>query len=98
MISSQGSAMAIPPAPLRTARRGKRNVGIAVSLLSGQVEEGIRLRQRQHQLLDVVARLLEGRLERDLGAGVTLVQRLAVTELDPVVGEAALGRIRRGDL
>src|ERR1700752_3565803 len=92
MISSHGRAMAMLPAPRRTALRFKRKLGIATDSLraAGVVEEFVGLGQREQELLHVVARLLERDLGGRRGAIVGRSQRLAVSVFQPVVGEAEL--------
>src|SRR6266540_6154694 len=98
MISSHGNPIAMVPAPLRTARRCRRNLVMRVSSsLGGPIQEAIGLRHRQQHLLDVVPGRLELRLDRLLVAGVRGVECPAVCELQPVCGEAIVRLFRRGD-
>src|SRR5262245_50038245 len=89
MISSHGSAMAMLPAPRRTARRFKRNLGMNDSLrAAGVIEELVRLGQREQELLHVVVGLLERDLRRRGGAVVGRAERLAVCVFEPMRREA----------
>src|SRR6478609_5794827 len=93
MISNQGKAIAILPAPRKTARRLKRNFVILPSLLGGQILKRSGLREVEQQLLDVEPRRFERAIQLLLQASVFLtriVQGAPVPVLDPMLHEALL--------
>src|SRR6266511_143308 len=99
MISSQGSAMAMPPAPLRTVRRSTRNLGGSLEvtdirtswLVERAGEKRIGLRQRDQQLTHAAVAASEV-LHQQL-ARARVFGRLAapVGERHPFADVAALG-------